>query len=228
MQLARREAVRSTDYRTVVAGRIRHMPWFYSQDFSFLPHNLALFLIGLLGVRRGLFDDPQRNRRLITGMMIFGAVSWALSEWVLPHGAVPADWPRVIRTWFRGQFTPGGFLLGGQWLAFTYIGAVLLLVAHNPAWLRRLGVFGVTGRMALTNYMLQILIIDVTFRSYGFGLHISAAYAPLAALALFALDVALSRWWLSRYQYGPLEWLWRSATYLRWQPIRRVPTVAGG
>ena len=204
------------------------MPWFYSQDFSFLPHNLALFLIGLLGVRRGLFDAPQRNRRLITGMMIFGAVSWALSEWVLPHGAVPADWPRVIRVWFRGQFTPGGFLLGGQWLAFTYIGAVLLLVAHNPAWLRRLSVFGVTGRMALTNYMLQILIIDVTFRSYGFGLHISAAYAPLAALALFALDVALSRWWLSRYQYGPLEWLWRSATYLRWQPIRRVPTVAGG
>ena len=45
MQIARREAVRSTDYRTVVAGRIRHMPWFYSQEFSFLPHDLALFLI---------------------------------------------------------------------------------------------------------------------------------------------------------------------------------------
>ena len=228
MQLAQREAVRSTDYRTVVAGRIRHMPWFYSQEFSFLPHNLALFLIGLLGVRLGLFDDPRRHWRLITGMMIFGAVSWALSEWVLPHGAVPADWPRVIRVWFRGQFTGEAFLLGGQWLAFTYIGAILLLVAHSPAWVRRLGAFGATGRMALTNYMLQIMIIDVTFRNYGFGLHLSAAYAPLAALALFVVDVALCRWWLSSYQYGPLEWLWRSATYAHWQPMRRAPTIGGG
>ncbi len=227
MRSARRDAERSTNYRTVVAGRIGHMPWFYSRTFSFLPQlNFTLFLIGLLGLRLGLFEDPRRHRRLITGIMIFGTVSWALSEWVLPYGPVPPAWPWVIRIWFPGRLTWGAFFLGGQWLALTYVGAILLLVAHNPAWLRRLGAFGVTGRMALTNYMLQIMIIDLAFRNYAFGLQISAGYAPLAALALFALDVALSRWWLSRYQYGPLEWLWRSATYLRWQPIRRVPTVA--
>ncbi len=226
VQRARRDAVRSTDYRRAVVARIRHIPWYYSQPFSFLPQgDFTLFLIGLLGLRYGVFEDPGRHRRLITGMMIFGAASWALAEWVLPNVAVPPTWYWVIRTWW--QFTGSGFLLTGQWLAFTYIGAILLLVAHNPAWLRRLGAFGVTGRMALTNYMLQIMIIDLSIRNYAFGLHISTAYAPLAALALFAVDVALSRWWLSRYQYGPLEWLWRSATYARWQPMRRVRTVDG-
>jgi len=49
-----------------------------------------------------------------------------------------------------------------------------------------------------------------------------AAIAKLekTALALFAVEVALSRCWLSRFYYGPLEWLWRSATYARWQPLR--------
>jgi uncharacterized protein len=102
----------------------------------------------------------------------------------------------------------------------TYIGGILLLVSHNPAWLRRLNAFGVTGRMALTNYMLQVIILDVIFCNWAFALHTSAAWAPVGALALFAADYVFSKWWLSRYRYGPLEWIWRSATYARWQRIR--------
>ena len=82
--------------------------------------------------------------------------------------------------------------------------------------------------MALTNYVLQVMVLDFTFSNYAFGLSISAAYAPLAALALFGLEVMLSRWWLSRYRYGPLEWLWRSITYARWQPLQRLETTDGG
>jgi uncharacterized protein len=51
------------------------------------------------------------------------------------------------------------------------------------------------------------------------------------AVALFAVDALFSRWWLARFRYGPLEWLWRSATYARWQPLRvEVPEqpVGGG
>ena len=79
--------------------------------------------------------------------------------------------------------------------------------------------------MALTNYMLQVTILDLAFSNHGYALKVGAAYAPLAALALFAVDVALCRWWLSRYRYGPLEWMWRSATYARRQPMRRAATV---
>jgi uncharacterized protein len=45
-------------------------------------------------------------------------------------------------------------------------------------------------------------------------------FLPLVAIAIFALQVAYSRWWLGRYRFGPLEWLWRTLTYGKVQPVR--------
>ncbi len=45
------------------------------------------------------------------------------------------------------------------------------------------------------------------------------------AIALFTFQVALSRWWLQRFRFGPCEWLWRSFTYLRWEPLRVASTA---
>jgi len=227
---ALRESGGSPKYRTVVAGRARQMEGHYTGEGGFTPvvMGIPLFLIGLLAFRLGVFQDPRRNHGLIIGCMIFGVVSWAASEWLFPIPVqMPAHlWPPLkvavtlaTRFWFFG-------LIVDQWLSVTYIGAVLLLVAYKPVWLRRLSAFGITGRMALTNYVLQVIVLDFTFSHYALDLKLSAAYAPLAALGLFIVDVALSRWWLSRYHFGPLEWLWRSITYARWQPMRRI-TVAG-
>jgi uncharacterized membrane protein YeiB len=103
-----------------------------------------------------------------------------------------------------------------QWLAFTYIGAILLLVAHDRAWLRRLSPLAWAGRMALTNYMMQVVLLDVLFTPHGFGLKVPPIMVPIGALLLFGLQSALSRWWLSRHRLGPLEDLavrryWRGA-----------------
>jgi uncharacterized protein len=216
-----RKQEESTDYRTVVSARIRQVAFSYSRPTRVIPaSDFTMFLVGLLALRLGVFDDPRRHRRLITAMMIFGTVAWAAAQWVPPVLiTIPPAWPLPIRTILGAN---RGFFFLWNYLAFTYVGAILLLVAHNPAWLRRLGAFGITGRMALTNYMLQVIILDVTFSNYGFGMRISSAYGLLAAVALFGVDVVLCRYWLSRYQYGPLEWLWRSATYAHWQPIVRA------
>jgi uncharacterized protein len=74
--------------------------------------------------------------------------------------------------------------------------------------------------MALTNYMIQIAILDLAFSKYALGLSVTPLVGLLAALALFLADAMLSRWWLTRFRYGPLEWLWRSITVGRWQPWR--------
>jgi uncharacterized protein len=79
------------------------------------------------------------------------------------------------------------------------------------------------GRMALTNYMMQIILLEVLFTPKGFGLTVPAPLVFPGAIALFALQVVLSRWWLSRFAAGPLEWIWRSFTYGRWQALRVVP-----
>jgi len=225
---ANRKAQQSTSYRTVLAARLEHMRWFYTRPFSFLPANtLTLFLLGLMGLRLGLFDEPERHRRLIASIAVVGVVSWAVAWWVVP--ALPErTGPTFVTGMLLTSLQSGFGIVRTMWLAFAYIGVVLLLVAHDRAWLRRLAPFAWTGRMALTNYMIQIAILDFTFSNYALGAQVRPLVGALMALALFFADALFSRWWLARFRYGPFEWLWRSATYATWQPWRvaeRSPVV---
>ena len=209
----------STDVRTVLAARLQRLPWFYSQWYSFLPVNtFTLFLLGVLGLRLGLFDQPARHRRLIAGLTVFGVAAWVFATWG-PERA-PVEGAPFVREMLLSQLTAGFGLIRGMWLAFTYIGAILLLVAGDPAWLRRFAVLGWPGRTALTSYMSQIVVLDLTFAKYAVGASVTPLGGLAAGVLLFLANVAFSRWWLRGHPYGPLEWLWRSATYARWQPWR--------
>ena len=208
-------ATEHRSYAALLAAR-------WARFLGALPHgwrdllpssNLTLFILGLLAVRHRLFDEPLRHARTIASWMTFGAVSWALGWLVLgrlPEVAAPgATWP--IRFGFG--------LVQDQWLCFTYAGAVILLLARRPSWIKRLEPVGNAGRMALTNYMLQAAVIDFLSASYGLGLELRPlAYTGGAAL-LCAIQCALSSLWLARYRFGPLEWIWRMLTYARLQPI---------
>jgi len=212
-----RHAQTSTRYADVFAARWRHMRWFYAQPFSFLPVNtLTLFLLGVLGWRLGVFERPHEHRPLIGALMVFGAASWIVATWIIPDPPATLATP-MVRNLIVLRLASGLGLIREMWLAFTYAGLVLLLVARDPLWVRRLAVFGWTGRMALTNYMIQIAILDVLFSNYALGLKIAPLVGLALAIALFLADAALSRWWLMRFSYGPFEWLWRSITYARWQ-----------
>jgi len=217
---ANRKAQEARSYRAVVLARLQDMRWFYAQPFSFLPVNtFTLFLLGLVGLRLGFFDEPGRHRRAIVGVVAFGVASWAFMTWVsdlLPgHTGGP-----LLRDLVINRLQYGFGLTREMWLAFAYMGGVLLLVALDPRWLRRLAIFAWTGRMALTNYMLQIAILDLTFSKYALGLSVTPLVGLTMALALFVANALGSRWWLARFRFGPLEWLWRSVTYARWQPWR--------
>ncbi|MFZ5638348.1 MAG: DUF418 domain-containing protein [Pseudomonadota bacterium] len=79
------------------------------------------------------------------------------------------------------------------------------------------------GRMALTNYLGQSLICTLIFYGYGLGAfeRLPRLWQIPFAFALFAAQVAFSRWWMARYRFGPAEWLWRAVTYRQWPPMRR-------
>jgi uncharacterized protein len=76
--------------------------------------------------------------------------------------------------------------------------------------------------MALTNYLMHAAVLSTLFYGYGFGWwgEVPRAQQALLALALYAMQLGLSAWWLARFRYGPMEWVWRSATYGRLQPMR--------
>jgi len=123
----------------------------------------------------------------------------------------------------RASYLPpsaGGLLgtalqgIGVPMLAIGYAATVALLVVDG--W-RFIKVFAPVGRMALTNYLMHSLICVTLSYGFGFGLwwHIGAAKAMSIALIIIALQIPLSALWLSRFRYGPVEWVWRRLTYGR-------------
>ncbi len=100
-------------------------------------------------------------------------------------------------------------------MAIFYV-LTIVRVAQVPSWQRRLGPMAAAGRMTLTNYLMQTLIATTIFYGWGFGLwnKVGPAAGLLLAFAIFfIIQLPLSVWWLRRFQFGPIEWVWRLATY---------------
>lgn len=204
-------AVAQERYAVLLAARLDHMAWFHAQPFFLLPNaTLALFIAGLLLVRHRVFERVRDHARLLRTMAVFGGVSWLADNWLLPYLGVDSYG-----------------LLRDQWLTFAYVSGALLILARRPGLTVHLRSVANAGRMALTNYLLQIAALDLLFSGYGLGLASIRPVAGFAAAILcFAVQATLSTAWLGHFQFGPAEWLWRSLTYGRVQPLRRPAVPA--
>ena len=179
---------------------------------GFLPTVLWLFLLGLLAGRAGVLE--RKNHRV-----------WlAVLAAALP---VAVYFKGYVAYWLLSE-TPNrlsvgySFAIGGPALMFVYL-SLLTLLLRNGAWARRLSWFGFAGRMALTNYLTQSVVCTLVFNAYGLGYfnELGLSVTLPLVLVIFAAQVAFSRFWLSRFRFGPAEWVWRSLTYGARQPLRR-------
>jgi uncharacterized protein len=127
------------------------------------------------------------------------------------------------------QFSMPGRLLADLW---NYVGSILASVGYAAAfiWVVKRGALGAlrrnlasVGQMALTNYLAQSIITSALFLGWGFGFGGRLDYAEqlLVVVAIWALQLVVSPLWLARYRFGPAEWLWRSLTYWKPQPMVR-------
>jgi uncharacterized protein len=215
-QASDRIAITGPDYASVIENRIRIMLRDIVSLQRFTPNiYLSLFILGLLAVRHGVFVQPLRHLRLIVGTMATGVVVWVLAHQLLP--LVPAD---LITPRIAYRLRTGLGVMDEQLLAFTYIGAITLLLAFRPEYGRMLRPLGWIGRMALTGYILQATIIEFACAPYGLALRLGPLAEPVAAIALLGALTGFSRFWLTRFRYGPMEWAWRSLTYWKCQPLR--------
>jgi uncharacterized protein len=189
--------------------------------FAF-PNLLGLFLFGMLAWRRRVFDPPDdalpRYARIMRICLIVGVAGNATAviiRWFVRITPMP---PTAIGV---GVF--GLQLLSTPPLSAAYVCAAVLL-ARRPRWRDRLVPFAAVGRASLSNYLLQSVVATLLFYSYGLGFYgdFGPAALLLPTVLVYSVEPPLSRWWLERYRFGPVEWLWRSATYGRWQPLRRT------
>ena len=105
--------------------------------------------------------------------------------------------------------------------AFGHIGLVMLMVKYC-VWQKMLARFAAVGRMALTNYLLHSVILTTVFYGFGFELYgqVPRFWQMWIVVAVIALQLLISPWWLSKYRFGPVEWLWRSLSYGKRQPMQ--------
>lgn len=193
----------------VVRFNIAEAPALLPLHVYILPRTLGLFVLGMLAWRSGVFAAPAPHRALLAGGawllgVAGGGVTLAQARGVLPGALAP---------WAN---------LAPVCLALAFAAAVVFLTAFTRAgaWLRA---FAPIGRMAFTNYLMQSVLFGAVFFGYGLGRFGKLAPAPVFAfgVATYAIQVALSRAWLRRYRFGPVEWLWRTLMLGRRQPFRR-------
>jgi uncharacterized protein len=113
------------------------------------------------------------------------------------------------------------FFFGQPVLTAGYLGLIVCLM-QSRRWRQLLGWLSPLGRMALTNYLTHSLVLSLLFYGYGFGQfgQINRGAQMLIVVAIIAAQWLFSSLWLRSFRYGPMEWLWRSVTYWRWQPLR--------
>jgi uncharacterized protein len=111
--------------------------------------------------------------------------------------------------------------VGSLIVAFGHIGLIMLIV-KSGVMRRVMKQFVAVGRMALTNYLLHSVILTTVFYGYGFGLYgtVPRFWQMGFVAGVIVLQLYLSTWWLGRYRFGPVEWLWRSLSYWKRQPMR--------
>lgn len=178
----------------------------------------AMFLLGLWVSRRKIFVDPSAHQRLLKlvciGGIAIGLPGSFLLWWSGEHLARLPEAPGLVGTI--------AYAFGVAPLALGYAAGFALLWT-KVTWQRTLQVFAPMGRMALTNYLMQTILGILVFAGLGLGLgtRVSGIGFISIAITVFWLQVLWSHWWLKRFQFGPMEWAWRSLTYGKVMPMRK-------
>jgi uncharacterized protein len=194
---------------------------------GFAGYALFLFLLGLWVWRSGVVERLDEYKPLLK----------RVCAWCLPIGIVLNTFVVLVQS----RQVPGGnptfigyvatlvFFPAAHVLSAGYASGLAVLI-QNPAWRQRLTPFAAVGRMALTDYLSQSVICTLLYYNYTTGWYgrVGPAMGLIPTVFLYSAQVVFSNWWLKRYRFGPMEWLWRGMTYGSLPSLRREPEPADG
>ena len=177
----------------------------------------ALMLLGMALMKLGVLSG-ERSSDFYRWMAVIG---YSAGLPLVALGAVMLD-ARGFDPVYVARYGGIPNYFGSILVAFGHIGAVFLIIRSGAAgaFVNRLAA---VGRTALSNYLAQSLVMTTVFYGYGFGLYaeVPRFWQQAIVAAFVGLQLVISRWWLEHFRFGPAEWLWRSLTYRRRQPMRR-------
>lgn len=171
--------------------------------YANIPY-FSMFLLGAYFAKRRLLHSPRNHLATLKKL-------WVVSLLIgLPTNVV-----------YGLTNNESALLIGAPFLMLFYIISIIFLMKTSLGK-KVLMPFAAVGRTAFTNYLLQSIIATTIFYSYGLGLYgkINPFVGFLISLAIFLCQLMISNLWLRCFKYGPLEWLWRSATYMKLPPLK--------
>ena len=179
---------------------------------------LGLMLLGFYVCRRGALQDPavrmKMARTALPWLLSIGTAGMAIFVGLRHFVAANSDLLTLIGNLANWPF-------GTRVLGIGYI-AIITLLLEKETCRRALLRFASVGRLALTNYLFHIFVIAAFTYQWGLGLYAEMGpfWGLMAVFAIFPWMVIASSWWIARFQFGPIEWLWRTLTYGKLQPMR--------
>ncbi|MEL6483633.1 MAG: DUF418 domain-containing protein [Bacteroidota bacterium] len=181
---------------------------------------LAMFLLGFYVAKNRWFAEIPKSKEQLKKIMLWCAVIGIPCNLVMAHMMTTDAYYTMAPS---GIIEPLVYAFGVPALGMCYACAIALAY-QKPQYNRILNRLAPLGRMALTNYLMQSLICCLIFKSYGLGLFGSMGplFFSLIGIGILIFQIILSNWWLTQYQYGPAEWLWRSLTYRKLQPFKQT------
>jgi uncharacterized protein len=197
---------------------VNEVPYIFVGLIVWIPAVLAFFLCGFYAGKKGIFKDLKSNRLLFNKICVFG----------FPIGAAALLLYILLETglWPVGVAARPALLMMTNYLASIFIFPAyvsLILLSLQAEYCRRiLAPVAAAGRMALTNYLTQTLILITLFYGFGFGLfyRVSLTQGVMITITLYLIQIIWSNLWFKKFKYGPLEWFWRGLTYKKFEPFR--------
>ena len=186
-------------------------------DAGFAVALVGMFLMGMWFVRSGVMEDTAKHLPFFHKLALYGlpvGIGLGVLSGFIAVSHTPGD------RYDGWGIARGLVMLGNLPACLGYVGLVVTLL-HSPGAFSRIRVLAPLGRMALTNYLLQSVVCAVFF--YGFGLGhwgMGRAQQVVFVAVVYTAQIAFSHWWLARFRYGPMEWLWRGFTYRQVPPLR--------
>jgi len=190
----------------------------FSSNLLMMPIVLGMFLFGVYIAKTEKYKNIDRYLPFYRKVWV-----WSLAIG-LPFNVlfVYSYFEQGAEVSFHAMTYFVGSVIGGPAICFFYMTSIVLLTRFE-SWQKIFHPLRAVGRMALSNYLLQSVVSTLIFYNYGVGLF--GQIGPLIWLALAALlftgQILLSNYWLKKYRFGPMEWLWKSLTYSKRQPFRQ-------
>jgi uncharacterized protein len=183
---------------------------------------LAMMLLGMALFKWRVLDASRSTGFYVKLMCVGFALGISINLYELYRAYVSDFDPLIVHGYMRASYHVGR--LG---MAFGYLGLVMWVCQREVLQKLRFRLAAV-GRMALTNYLMHSLIALFLFTGAGLGLagELQRWQLYIVVFAVWLVQLIISPWWLSRFRFGPVEWLWRAVTYLSLPPLRVSSTAS--